>query len=341
MSVISPPPGGTAETDMEAIAQVAEKALERITEAKADISRIIFGQENVVEQTLVTILAGGHGLLVGVPGLAKTKLVETLGTVLGLNARRIQFTPDLMPSDILGAEVMEQAADGSRAFRFLPGPVFSQLLMADEINRASPRTQSALLQAMQEYHVTVAGQPHALPRPFHVLATQNPLEQEGTYPLPEAQLDRFLMQIDVHYPDMEAERRILLETTGADQAVAQTAMTADELASYQQLVRRMPVGESVVDAILTLVRAARPAEDGAGDETTKLIAWGPGPRASQALMLTVRARALVEGRLAPSVDDVLALAEPILQHRMALTFAARADGHTIRGIIQRVKETIG
>ncbi|MBD8876050.1 AAA family ATPase [Roseibium polysiphoniae] len=341
MSVISPPPGGTAETDLDSIAEVAEKALERITAAKADISRIIFGQENVVEQSLVTILAGGHGLLVGVPGLAKTKLVETLGTVLGLNARRIQFTPDLMPSDILGAEVMEQAADGSRAFRFIPGPVFSQLLMADEINRASPRTQSALLQAMQEYHVTVAGQPHDLPRPFHVLATQNPLEQEGTYPLPEAQLDRFLMQIDVHYPDMDAERRILLETTGAEQAVAQTAMSAEELAGYQQLVRRMPVGESVVDAILKLVRAARPAEDGSGDDVKKLIAWGPGPRASQALMLTVRARALVEGRLAPSVDDVLALAEPILQHRMALTFAARADGHTIRGIIQQVKEKIG
>ncbi|WP_417686557.1 AAA family ATPase [Roseibium sp.] len=341
MSVITPPPGDIADQDMDAIAEVAEKALERITAAKADIARIIFGQENVVEQSLVTILAGGHGLLVGVPGLAKTKLVETLGTVLGLNARRIQFTPDLMPSDILGAEVMEQSPDGSRAFRFIPGPVFSQLLMADEINRASPRTQSALLQAMQEYHVTVAGQPHDLPRPFHVLATQNPLEQEGTYPLPEAQLDRFLMQIDVHYPDLEAERRILLETTGANQAVAQTAMTADELAGYQQLVRRMPVGESVVDAILKLVRAARPAEDGSSAEGAKdLIAWGPGPRASQALMLTVRARALVEGRLAPSIDDVLALAEPILQHRMALTFAARADGHTVRSVIRQVKEVI-
>ena len=342
MSVMTPSPSGTSEADLEAIAESAERAVARITEAKADISRIIFGQNKVVEQSLVTILSGGHGLLVGVPGLAKTKLVETLGTVLGLNARRIQFTPDLMPSDILGAEVMEQSADGSRAFRFIPGPVFSQLLMADEINRASPRTQSALLQAMQEYHVTVAGHPHDLPRPFHVLATQNPLEQEGTYPLPEAQLDRFLMQIDVHYPDLEAERRILLETTGADQAVAQTAMSAEELAEYQQLVRRMPVGESVVNAILQLVRAARPVEDGSsGNDVTSLIAWGPGPRASQALMLTVRARALVEGRLAPSVDDVLTLAEPILQHRMALTFAARADGYTVRDVIARVKETVG
>ncbi|WP_417691022.1 AAA family ATPase [Roseibium sp.] len=340
MSIISPPPTSPSETDLEAIAELAEKALERITAAKADVARIIFGQEKVVDLTLVTVLAGGHGLLVGVPGLAKTKLVETLGTVLGLDARRIQFTPDLMPSDILGAEVMEQSADGGRAFRFIQGPIFSQLLMADEINRASPRTQSALLQAMQEYHVTVAGQAYNLPRPFHVLATQNPLEQEGTYPLPEAQLDRFLMQIDVHYPDMEAERRILLETTGAHQAEPQTTMTPDELIKYQQLVRQMPIGESVVDAILKLVRAARPDPESAGDPVKDMIAWGPGPRASQALMLTVRARALVEGRLAPSVDDVLALAEPILQHRMALTFAARADGHTVRDIIRRVKETL-
>ncbi|KZM49604.1 MoxR family ATPase [Labrenzia sp. OB1] len=338
MSVVSP--NTPTEQELAAVAENAERAVDRITDARADIARIIFGQETVVEQTLVTILAGGHGLLVGVPGLAKTKLVETLGTVLGLDARRIQFTPDLMPSDILGAEVMEQSSDGGRSFRFIPGPVFSQLLMADEINRASPRTQSALLQAMQEYHVTVAGNPHDLPRPFHVLATQNPLEQEGTYPLPEAQLDRFLMQIDVHYPDLDAERRILLETTGADQAKARTAMTAEELSEYQQLVRRMPVGESVVEAILKLVRSARPEEGAAASDVTNLIAWGPGPRASQALMLTVRARALVDGRLAPSVDDVLALAEPILQHRMALTFAARADGHTVRDVISRVKEKI-
>ncbi|MGS4886045.1 AAA family ATPase [Roseibium sp. MB-4] len=338
MSVVSP--ANPSEEDLAAVAESAERAVERISEVKADIAKIIFGQENVVEQTLVTILAGGHGLLVGVPGLAKTKLVETLGTVLGLDARRIQFTPDLMPSDILGAEVMEQDTSGGRSFRFIPGPVFSQLLMADEINRASPRTQSALLQAMQEYHVTVAGHPHDLPRPFHVLATQNPLEQEGTYPLPEAQLDRFLMQIDVHYPDLEAERRILLETTGAEQTTAHSAITAPELMEFQQLVRRMPVGESVVESILKLVRSARPGGSDENSDLTKLIAWGPGPRASQALMLTVRARALVDGRLAPSVDDVLALAEPILQHRMALTFAARADGHTVRDVIQRVKETI-
>lgn len=336
MSVVN-----TLDKDPGQIVEEAEAAVARITEARTDIARVIFGQESVVEQALVTILAGGHGLLVGVPGLAKTKLVETLGTVLGLDARRIQFTPDLMPSDILGAEVMEQAPDGSRSFRFIKGPVFSQLLMADEINRASPRTQSALLQAMQEYQVTVAGHSHDLPRPFHVLATQNPLEQEGTYPLPEAQLDRFLMQIDVHYPDMDAERRILLETTGADEARPTALLTGKELQDFQQLVRRMPVGETVIEAILELVRAARPAENGDGDEITRLIAWGPGPRASQALMLTVRARALVEGRLAPSIDDVLALAEPVLQHRMALTFAARADGNTVRDVISRVKSKIG
>ncbi|CUA92257.1 AAA family ATPase [Pannonibacter indicus] len=323
------------------IVEQAEKAVARIGAARADMARVIFGQEAVVDRALVTILAGGHGLLVGVPGLAKTKLVETLGTVLGLNARRIQFTPDLMPSDILGAEVMEQAADGTRGFRFIPGPVFAQLLMADEINRASPRTQSALLQAMQEYHVTVAGQPHDLPRPFHVLATQNPLEQEGTYPLPEAQLDRFLMQIDVHYPTLEAERRILLETTGSAEAKPTAVLNGEELIALQALVRQMPVGESVVDAILKLVRSARPAEQGEGDDLSRLIAWGPGPRASQALMLTVRARALIEGRLAPSIDDVLALAEPVLQHRMALTFAARADGHTVREVISRLKTRIG
>jgi MoxR-like ATPase len=278
-------------------------------------------------------------MLVGVPGLAKTKLVETMGVVLGLEARRIQFTPDLMPSDILGSEVLDEGPGGKRSFRFIPGPIFAQLLMADEINRASPRTQSALLQAMQEQHVTVAGARHDVPKPFHVLATQNPIEQEGTYPLPEAQLDRFLMQIDVNYPDREAERRIVFETTGVEEAKPKQAMTADELMAAQRLVRRLPVGESVINAILTLVRSARPGPD-AGD-IGKLIAWGPSPRASQALMLLTRARALLDGRLSPSIDDVLALAEPVLKHRMALTFAARADGETVEGVIAKLKARIG
>src|SRR5215210_236133 len=245
----------------EAIIKSAEATLETIGRARDAIHSVIFGQEKVVELTLVTLLAGGHGLLVGVPGLAKTKLVETLGTVLGLDARRVQFTPDLMPSDILGSEILDEAADRRRSFRFLKGPIFAQLLMADEINRASPRTQSALLQAMQEYHVAIGGERHDLPRPFHVLATQNPIEQEGTYPLPEAQLDRFLLEIDIGYPDRTAERRILIETTGADDYRPQAVMNADLLMNAQRLVRRLPVGESVVDAILDLVRSARPEAD--------------------------------------------------------------------------------
>ena len=327
----------TPAADEKALVAEAEAAVAQVARAREAIGRVIFGQREVVDNTLTTLLAGGHGLLVGVPGLAKTKLVETLGTVLGLSANRIQFTPDLMPSDILGSEILDEDASGRKAFRFVRGPIFAQLLMADEINRASPRTQSALLQSMQEYHVTIAGERHDLPAPFHVLATQNPLEQEGTYPLPEAQLDRFLMQIDVRYPDLEAERRILMETTGSEEATAQAAMTTDELQSIQSLVRRMPVGESVVEAILKLVRAARPGEDGAADDdTTKLIAWGPGPRASQALMLCVRARALLDGRLAPSVEDVRALAAPVLQHRMALNFQARAEGTSVRQVIDRL-----
>ena len=332
MSVISKSPD--PQSDKEIIAAV-EKAVSDIATAKSAISEVIYGQTDVIDRVLITLLAGGHALLVGVPGLAKTKLVETLGIVLGLNTSRIQFTPDLMPSDILGSEVMEEDKNKKRSFRFIRGPIFAQLLMADEINRASPRTQSALLQAMQEYHITIAGARHDLPAPFHVLATQNPLEQEGTYPLPEAQLDRFLMQIDVPYPDIDAERRILFETTGETEAVAREALKPGELQPLQNLVRRIPVGESVVEAILGLVRSARPEDS--KTEATRHIAWGPGPRASQALMLTVRARALLDGRLAPSIDDVMALAEPVLQHRMALNFAARAEGISVREVINDLK----
>ncbi|TBW37426.1 MoxR family ATPase [Siculibacillus lacustris] len=330
----------TAETG-DAIVRRAERAIERLALVRTAIARVIYGQESVVERALVTLLSGGHGLLVGVPGLAKTRLVETLGRVLGLDAGRVQFTPDLMPSDILGSEVLDQAPDGARSFRFLRGPIFAQLLMADEINRASPRTQSALLQAMQEHHVTIAGRRHDLPAPFHVLATQNPLEQEGTYPLPEAQLDRFLMQIDVDYPDLATERRILIATTGVAEPRAEAVADAAELAELQQLVRLMPVGESVVEAILTLIRSVRPAAaDAPRDDIARHVAWGPGPRAGQALMLTVRARALLAGRLAPSLDDVAALAGPVLQHRMALTFAARADGVVVGDLIARAVRRI-
>jgi MoxR-like ATPase len=287
----------------------------------------------------VTLLAGGHALLIGVPGLAKTLLVDTLGKVLGLDAKRIQFTPDLMPSDIIGAEVLEDAPGKSRSFRFIKGPIFTQLLMADEINRASPKTQSALLQAMQEHHVTVAGARHDVPAPFHVLATQNPLEQEGTYPLPEAQLDRFLLQIDVTYPDMAAERRMLYATTGTEERKLEAVLSAAELMSIQRLVRQIPVPDRVVEAILKLVRSARPGP-GADAEMERLVAWGPGPRASQALSLAVRAKALIDGRLAPSIDDVVALAEPVLKHRMALSFAARAEGQDLAGIIARLAQRV-
>ena len=319
-----------------------EAAAAKMARAKQAVGKIVFGQEQVIERVLVTLLSGGHGLLIGVPGTAKTLMVETFGKVLGLDAKRIQFTPDLMPSDIVGSEVLEDAqgqSGGRRSFRFIKGPIFGQLLMADEINRASPKTQSALLQAMQEHHVSVAGARHDLPQPFHVLATQNPLEQEGTYPLPEAQLDRFLLQIDVGYTDIAAERRMLFSTTGVEASKPEPVVSAEELMAIQRLVRQIPVPDKVVESILRLVRAARPGT-GAGAETDRLIAWGPGPRASQALMLAIRAKALLEGRLAPSIDDVMALADPVLKHRMALSFSARAEGATLAGVIGNLTRTL-
>ena len=307
--------------------------------ARAEIGGRFIGQEAVVDLVMAALLSGGHALLVGLPGLGKTLLVDTLGTVMGLRTNRIQFTPDLMPADILGSEVLETAADGTRAFRFVQGPVFCELLMADEINRASPRTQSALLQAMQEREVTIAGQHRRLGPPFHVLATQNPIEQEGTYPLPEAQLDRFLVQVDVAYPTRAAERDILMATTGAHHAQAAAVLSAADLMGAQALIRRMPVGDLVVEAILDLVRACRPAED-EGRALQGTLAWGPGPRAAQSLMLMVRARALLQGRLAPTLADVRALAQPVLGHRMALTFAARARGDSLADVIAAVCDRI-
>ena len=325
----------TAEKKDADLAARADAAVERLAAARASIAKSIVGLDAVVEQSLAVLLSGGHGLLVGAPGLAKTRVVHTLARVAGLEDKRVQFTPDLMPADILGSEVLDQDEAGKRSFRFIPGPVFCQLLMADEINRASPRTQAALLQAMQEGFVTVAGQRHDLPKPFHVLATQNPIEQEGTYPLPEAQLDRFLMQIDVPYPDREDERAILLATTGVEDSQSHPVLSMDELVDLQQLVRAMPVGEQVVSAILDLLERARP-DRSADADVRDGVAWGPGPRAGQALMLAVRARALLQGRLAPSSEDVEALAGPVLKHRMALSFAARADGLTLDALIFRL-----
>ncbi|MBI4030566.1 MAG: AAA family ATPase, partial [Proteobacteria bacterium] len=258
--------------------------------------------------------------------------------VMGLSSGRNQCTPDLMPADILGSEVLEEEG-GRRSFRFIKGPVFAQFLMVDEINRASPRTQSALLQAMQEKTVTVSGHHHSLPDPFHVLATQNPIEQEGTYPLPEAQLDRFLMQIDVDYPDEAAEREVILVTTTNRESAAKAVLNAEGLAGIQSLVRDMPVGESVINAILRLVRSARPGPD-APEIVNKYVIWPPGPRASQNLMLACRAKALLEGREAPSADDVIDLAEPIMKHRMALNYQARADGIFLKGLIAELTKKL-
>ncbi|MBM3637100.1 MAG: MoxR family ATPase [Alphaproteobacteria bacterium] len=314
----------------------AEHLAARLSEARQALRAIILGDTDVVDLSLITLLSAGHGLIVGVPGLAKTKLVETLGVVLGLDTKRVQFTPDLMPADITGSEVLEDNEAGRRAFRFIKGPVFASLLMADEINRASPRTQSALLQAMQEHHVTVSGHRYDLPTPFHVFATQNPIEQEGTYPMPEAQLDRFLMQIDVTYPNHKTEKGILMATTLGTAQKAHPVLSGAELIAAQNFIRMMPIGESVVESLVSLVRAARP-ESGEAEIATQ-ISWGPGPRAGQALMLATRARALLQGRLAPSQDDVAALAVPVLKHRMALSYRARAEGLVIDDVITRLAQ---
>ncbi len=319
--------------DNKAIVTQAEAAGETLDAVKAEIAKAVFGQDRVVELALSAILAGGHALLIGAPGLAKTRLVEAMGTALGLDNARIQFTPDLMPGDILGSEVLDEGADGTRAFRFIKGPIFTSLLMADEINRASPRTQSALLQAMQEHHVTIAGVRYDLPAPFHVLATQNPIEQEGTYPLPEAQLDRFLLKIDVTYPDLDTERRILIETTGTQEETVKPALTAGQLMALQNLVRQMPVGETVLGAILALVREARPEQSG-DERVRRFVNWGPSPRAGQALMLACRARALLRGRLAPSIEDVEALAEPCLAHRMGLRYDPTGEAPDLDTLIE-------
>ncbi len=325
--------------DADLVAQI-EALGTKLSEARSSIAARFIGQQRVVDLTLTALICGGHAVLIGLPGLGKTRLVDTLSTVMGLDGNRIQFTPDLMPADILGSEVLETTDEGSRNFRFIEGPIFCQLLMADEINRASPRTQSALLQAMQEKEVTIAGQHRPLGVPFHVLATQNPIEQEGTYPLPEAQLDRFLVQIDVPYPTRDTEKDILIATTGVEEAQSTAVFTAQELLDAQTLLRRMPVGDNIVEMILDLVRACRPDDNTAPDIIRQSVSWGPGPRAAQALMLTVRAQALLEGRLAPSAEDVRAMAVPVLEHRMALSFAARARGESIHNVINTVAAQI-
>lgn len=331
---------GTVMSEADILIKEVKNTTDKLAHARAAIAKRFIGQERVVDLTLATLLSGGHGLLVGVPGLGKTRLVEAISTVMGLNGNRVQFTPDLMPADILGSEVLETHADGTRQFRFIQGPIFCQLLMADEINRASPRTQSALLQAMQEKSVTIAGQDRAVGHPFHVLATQNPIDQEGTYPLPEAQLDRFLLQIDVPYPSAAAEAEILLATTGSQDAAAENAMSVADLIAAQELVRKMPVGENLVSLILELVRALRPDGQVAPDMVRENVLWGPGPRAAQALMLTCRAWALLNGNLAPSAKDIVDLAGPVLRHRMALQFGAAGRGVMLEDVLNSVLDQV-
>ena len=321
-----------ADTEKNGIKQFEELG-ELLRAARNMIGTRILGQDRVLDLALIALLSGGHALLVGVPGLGKTRLVQTIAEVMGIDCNRVQFTPDLMPADILGSEVLQTDRDGSRHFRFIEGPVFCRLLMADEINRASPRTQSALLQAMQETAVSIAGSTRPLPTPFHVLATQNPIELEGTYPLPEAQLDRFLMRIDINYPDREAERQIAIGTTGTQEIPIAEVLNPERLAEAQALVRRMPVGEEALDRILDIVRSLRPGSEDVSWTAAGAVEWGAGLRATQSMMLAVRARAFLERRMAPSIEDIAALALPILGHRMTLNFAARSRGEQAEDLI--------
>jgi MoxR-like ATPase len=307
----------------------------------AEMSRAIIGQARVKREVLTCLFAGGHCLLRGVPGLAKTLLIKTLASAVSLKFSRIQFTPDLMPSDILGTEVIEEdLSTGKRHIRFIPGPVFANVILADEINRTPPRTQAALLEAMQEYQVTVGGVRHPLDRPLFVLATENPIEQEGTHPLPEAQLDRFLFNVVIDYPDAADERRILAETTTADEPQVAAVAAAADLERARQLVRDLPAAANVIDYALRLVRATRPGDPAAPQPVREWVKWGAGPRAGQALLLGAKAAALIDGRSVPSLDDVRSIALPVLRHRVLLNFPAEADGLDPDQVIGRLMETI-
>lgn len=308
---------------------------------RTEVARRIVGQEQAIEDIVISMLAGGHALLVGVPGLAKTLMIRSISEAMDMSFRRIQFTPDLVPSDITGTEIMEEdSATGSRSFRFVRGPVFANIVLADEINRAPPRTQAALLEAMQEHSVTAAGETMALPDPFFVLATQNPIEQEGTYPLPEAQLDRFLFDIRIGYPDEATEIDILRATTGAEPEPLRPVIGAEETRRLQRLVRDIPAAEPVLRFAAQLVRATRPGEPDAREDVRKFVRWGAGPRAGQALILGAKAHALLAGRHAVAPDDILRVARPVLRHRVLSNFAAEAKGITAEQIIDRLLEDI-
>ncbi len=315
-----------------------DTACDKLKKVKKEIAKAIIGQNKVVDLSLTAVLAGGHGLLVGAPGLAKTRLVNALGTVLGLSHNRIQCTPDLMPSDILGSEILEEdAKSGKRAFKFIEGPVFTNLLMADEINRASPRTQSALLQAMQEHQVSIAGQTRKLSEPFHVLATQNPIEQEGTYPLPEAQLDRFLLQIDVTYPTFAEEKELVLATTSKEDAKLKAIVSQSELQKMQALVRKLPITDEAVEIALKLVRATRPQET-ENKFINEYIDFGAGPRAAQALVSCAKAYALLNGKEVADATDVHLLLESVLKHRVGFNFSAKAQGVDFADLMKELEK---
>ena len=302
-----------------------------------EVGKVIVGQSGVIEQLLISLLARGHCLLVGVPGLAKTLLISTLARVLRLKFNRIQFTPDLMPSDITGTEVIEEDhSTGRKAFRFVPGPVFANIVLADEINRTPPKTQAALLQAMQEHEVTAAGATHKLDEPFFVLATQNPIEQEGTYPLPEAQLDRFMFNLWVDYPSAEEEKLIVKSTTGGREAQLREVLDAEKILALQRLVREVPVSDHVVDFAVNLARRTRPKQEGSAKQVNDWIEWGAGPRASQYLVLGAKTRAILDGRPTPEVEDVRAVARPVLRHRIVTNFSAEAEGVTALDIIEQL-----
>ncbi len=310
---------------------------------KAEIGKVIIGQEQVIEQLLISLLSAGHCLLVGVPGLAKTLLISTLARALNLKFSRIQFTPDLMPSDITGTEIIEEdRTTGKRGFRFVKGPVFANIILADEINRTPPKTQAALLQAMQEHEVTAAGETYKLDEPFFVLATQNPIEQEGTYPLPEAQLDRFMFNVYIDYPSEAEEHEIVKTTTAILSYDLDRILGAEDIIGFQQLVRRVPVSDHLVEYAVDLVRATRPPEKGAPDFIKNWVNWGAGPRASQYLILAAKTKAILDGRPTPGPEDVRFAAYPVLRHRIVTSFNAEADGvdtlEIIKRILERVKE---
>ena len=321
--------------DIEEVKKDFNIANEKLSSVKNEINNLVYGQNLVIDQILISILAEGHALIIGLPGLAKTRIVSFLSIILGFATKRVQFTPDLMPSDILGSEILEENAKSGKDFRFIEGPIFSQLLLADEINRASPRTQSALLQAMQEKKVTITGNTYDLPKPFHVLATQNPIDQEGTYPLPEAQLDRFLMNIRISYPDQSAERKILNLSNEKTDASPKNVLSSNELLEIQNFVKDIPVGESVVQYILNIIKQSRP-ETSEVKSVKENILWGPSPRASLALMTTCRAKAFLENRYSPSVFDVQSLVKPILSHRLKLNISAKSENVNIEEILDDV-----